>query len=340
MRLGPVFLTFALLAAPATAASFDCNKASSPFELAVCADSTLSKADEDMAEAFYAARGVLSKQASAVVLADQRGWIRFVKRACTDNAEPKTRGRYDADGIACLTNYFARRAETLGKIGTNNGLTTYPVEMFATHADPDPDSWNKVATTEISYAQIDDSGPEAFAFNAYARSLALPALQQSESDNEPGTSDSQFAVELRVVIPQMIGVVINDWYYGHGAAHGNYAITYGQFLRKLQRPVTASDVFAADDWALALKPLVIARLKKSLEAETGETDILWEDELDGVEKVIADPTRWDVTEEGIGFQFEPYEVTAYAFGAPKAAMRWDELSPWLQPGAMALLIGE
>jgi hypothetical protein len=80
-------------------------------------------------------------------------------------------------------------------------------------------------------------------------------------------------------------------------------------------------------------------LKEDAKKVTGDPDSIWAD-LSGLEDSIADPERWDIKDEGIGFQFEPYEVSAYAYGAPEAVMTWKELAPWLKRGARALLTGK
>ncbi len=328
---------FALLAMPATAASFDCSRAESPLEKAICAYPDLGAADEAMAKAFVAARKKLSAPASKIVLDNQRRWIDFVSRACTETATPLQSGSYDPAAIDCLTTLYTNRKDALETIGAIGGVTVYPIDWFRVVADPDQESWSMVGTTVLSYPQIDGSGPDIRAFNAYAKSLIDPVHYKETDEENDGRADYDIKVTVTAVSAATIGVVINDWFYGHGAAHGNYAVNHGLFLRKEQRPLAAHDVFTGTTWALDLKPLVIERLKQAIEDETGETDVLWEDDLDGIENAIADPARWEISSDGIAFQFEPYEVTAYAFGAPQAPMSWDELRPWLAPDALTML---
>jgi len=42
--------------------------------------------------------------------------------------------------------------------------------------------------------------------------------------------------------------------------------------------------------------------------------------------IAIDPLRWDFSEEGLVIQFNIYEVTAYAMGAPTVTIPWGELS--------------
>ena len=339
MSRGYVLVLLALAATPVSAASFDCNKAGTPLEHAICGDPALSQVDTDMANAFSAARKALSPEASARVLAGQRAWIDFVSRACTDTAEPKTTGSYDADGVACLTNLYSQRTQTLGRVGTVDGLTVYSVDSYQVVRDPDPEGWNKVATTEVSYAQIDDTGPEAAAFNAYVQSLASKSGLPDDFGDGDGTADYAQTIEIAGTTPQLIQLAIDDYYYAHGAAHGMYSLAHGQFLRGPERALQAEDVFAGTGWADELALLVINRLKQFAASEYDDAEAIWAEPAD-VAAAIASPDRWNISAEGIGFQFQPYEVAAYVYGAPEAKMSWEELDPWLQPGALTLLTGK
>ena len=244
-----------------------------------------------MASAFAAARRQLSPTASAVILDNQRGWLDYVERACTENAEPMTTGRYDEDGTQCLITIFNRRVAALGEIGSVGDKVFYSVDAFDAAPDPDPESWSSVAISEISFAQMDGDSAEARAFNAYSYDLAANALDPVLTEGLDGTTDTVTAITVNAVLPGLIGLRIDDYFYGHGAAHGNYAITYGTFLRDDMRPLRADDVFAGGDWAKELTPLVIDRLIAATEAETGDVNVLWED-LTGLDQSIADPQRW------------------------------------------------
>jgi len=69
----------------ASAASFDCAKAASRVEKAICADAELSRLDEHLGRFYFAARERLAENASCVE-ADQRQWLRAQRNACADGA--------------------------------------------------------------------------------------------------------------------------------------------------------------------------------------------------------------------------------------------------------------
>ena len=78
----------ALMPLTGQAASFDCKKASTAGEKAICADATLSKLDEELAQAYKQA---LKKGSKESVQAAQKAWLKEQRscgadRSCLENA--------------------------------------------------------------------------------------------------------------------------------------------------------------------------------------------------------------------------------------------------------------
>ncbi len=84
MRLALALLFPPLFTFGASAASFDCARAQSRVEKAICADAELSRLDDHLGRFYFAARERLAENASCAA-ADQREWIRR-RNACADNA--------------------------------------------------------------------------------------------------------------------------------------------------------------------------------------------------------------------------------------------------------------
>ena len=68
-----LFIAF-LLASPSISASFDCSKAQSPLEHAICAKPDLSAADDTLGSAYATALGGLSGDAEQKLRASQNAW--------------------------------------------------------------------------------------------------------------------------------------------------------------------------------------------------------------------------------------------------------------------------
>jgi len=319
LRILAGVVVLALASSPANSASFDCKKATTPFEVAICAKPDLGRADEVLAVSYQTAIGGLSKAALGEVQKGQRAWLDYAQRSCTKDAKLPT-ANYVADDMNCLHSTITNRARELEASRMWGGLRVYTVEDFDVIPDTtaEADAWNKVATREVSVPRIDGTDDEAKAFNAFIEARG-PKLKGAMDE----TSDVSIKAAIEDVTAGRISVSINNWWYGHGAAHGNYDISYLHFLRGEKRALTASDVFAQAGWEEHLGALALAKLDETIEGG------IWEESREEAPKVAADPSRWKFTGEGLVIQYQPYEVTAYAYGAPTITIPWSQLTDYL-----------
>lgn len=335
---------FAPLSLPAMAASFDCAKAGTPFEHAICDNPKLSAADEQLAKTFATAIGGLSDTALDRLRTDQRDWLAFAQLACTKDAKPLTKGSYSSDGADCLTSLFNDRSTVLEGSRMSSGLRFYPIAKYSAVVDPNEvgnaDSSYPLATHQLSMVQIDSDQPFAKSFNqlvaeqAGKLSAAITGDEGSDAA-EDNSSDTDNAITLKEIAgDNRIALDVNTYWYSHGAAHGNYTIGTLNFLKDKARFLEASDIFAAKDWKAKLLELTVAALKD----EHGDNLML--DNPSDIADSVADPTRWDLSDPyGLVIQFQPYEVAAYAYGAPTARVSWDKLQPYLAENAESIRDG-
>lgn len=91
---------------PLMAASFDCRKAASDVEKAICNDKEVSNLDSEMAKAYKALLNALSKAEAAILKKDQGEWLNERESAydSCDRDEPE----------ACLEYEYAVRLAILG----------------------------------------------------------------------------------------------------------------------------------------------------------------------------------------------------------------------------------
>lgn len=341
--LGTIVLLLTLaIAAPANAASFDCGRATTAFENAICDNPKLSAADDKLATAFATAIGGLSKKASGAMRADQRAWLDFAARSCTDDAELLSdAGRYDERQLECLGSAFATR---LGVLEQSRMLGGYRFAVSSRYsALPDPDaaddaeSYFKVATHQLSYPLLDGGDAEAQAFNGFitkAGEDASGSMSEGGDVMDEAQSDSTTDIGLDEVVSNRLSLKVNTYWFGHGAAHGNWSVSYLHYLLNRQRALEASDLFAGDDWQGKLTELSLAELKR----EHG--DNLQLDDSSDISGIVTDPSRWSFASDyGLTIQFEPYEVSAYAYGAPTIVVPWESLTDILAEGADAARYG-
>lgn len=328
MRMAIVVVAGLLMTAGAEAASFDCSKASSALEVAICTNADLSRNDEILAKAYATALGGLSEGPRASMQADQRAWLDYVPKSCSEDASvPES---FNDDQTACLASGFWTRVKTLEQSRMQGGWRFYVSEQSAVIDDPDPEWWGGVATKHFASPRIDDTVSTAKAFNAMMDEADTRLGKMFDSngtmtDTDP-TSDTSVDITVSGVTPHLISMSVDSYWMGHGAAHGNYSISALHYLVGEGRELVAEDVFAGDGWQKTLGDLALAELDRTIDGG------IWEDSRATVPDLAADPTRWSFTDAGLVVQFQPYEVTAYAAGAPTVTIPWPALTDVLADG--------
>jgi uncharacterized protein YecT (DUF1311 family) len=335
MFLSRILLAASLLASvapPAAAASFDCAAASTPFEHAVCDIPELSAADDRLAKSFATATGGLNKESVVLMRGDQRAWLDYAQRACTDDAEPLSRGRYSEMGGSCLVEKFNSRSRALEQSRMIGGHRFFIKSLYAALPDPDevdnPDSYWKVASHDAVMPQLEVEDPWAEAFNRYVMDEAardtetLSLAGASDVADLDATADSSLNIAVKELGgTSRITMAVNSSWFGHGAAHGNWGISYLHYLTAEERGLMASDMFTGENWADTLVEAAWEQLQKEHGA-----DWLQVGSASEIAEIVVQPTRWELSNPyGLVVQFQPYEVSAYAYGAPTITIPWEKL---------------
>lgn len=325
-----------VLAGGASAASFDCRKAETAIEIAICDNPALSDLDERMADAYGTAIDGLSKPALATMRRGQRSWLDFVQRVCSDDGEIPD--AYSDANVECLQLEFTNRTSVLETARQFDGWRVYLDQSYEAIADANPDTnqFSKVASKVVVSPRIDDDGEDAQAFNAFMDEYIAARLSEGGTegggiDLSDSSSDNILRVSIDAITAERITVVVDDYWYGHGAAHGNYTYTYLHYLTGDQRALTARDIFTRKGWQGRLGRLVASALKDQL------GDMMWDDVADDIVGWAGDAGRWNFSPEGLIVQFQPYEVASYADGAPTVTIPWDELERDLARAAMDII---
>lgn len=328
------------------AASFDCTKAVTPFERAICDNPELSAADQRLAATYDTAVGGLSDLARGALKTGQREWLSYAQRACTSDARPLSAGTYDERGISCLLEVFNNRSAALEQSRMVEGRRFFPVARFEALPDPNeadnPDSWFPVARHELSWVELDDAEGFAQGFNDMMRKegdvMAPASPEESDpaaDEGEANSSDTRNTLFIHEVAGQSrISIKAETYWYGHGAAHGNWGQTYRHYLVEEARLMEAGDLFAGAGWEKALQDLAL----QAAEAEHGDNLML--DDPSYLTDVVADPERWELSDPyALIIQFQPYEISPYSYGAPTVRVRWQDLEPYLAEGADQIRYG-
>ena len=176
--------------------------------------------------------------------------------------------------------------------------------------------------------QLDADDPLAEAFNQYVAEMAdnhTDILSQSGGE-EIADLDASADTNVDITVKELGGtsritLEVSTYWYGHGAAHGNWGVSYQHYLTAEDRGLIASDMFAGDDWAGTLVEAAWAQLLVE-----HQKDWLQVESAADIAEIVVEPTRWDLSSAyGLTIQFQPYEVAAYAYGAPTITIPWEKL---------------
>ena len=335
-----------LLAGCATlhAASFDCAKAKTPQEKAICASLALSTADEQMAAAYHAWLVAAEPQWTAGIRDSQRTWLNARQAQC--GAELSL-GQMQT----CLSDAYRARIGDLGQMVQRLGGVTF-VWRAITLTAPDEPGENPVGAPEVnpgfgtlgaSWPQSTAGTPEWAAWNE-AIEDATRKSAQSTGDSaavEPSQwkaaadVDSETTVSIGTVGEQLAAATIATLWDGHGAHPDNGSVEFN-WLLKQKRALRPEDIFLpTSGWDKWLQGRLDQYLHQALDAGLNQDyqSFLPPGEMQKVlQGIVINPNSWTLDGRGLTIVFQPYEVACYACTPSPVTIPWTDLKPYLQPG--------
>jgi hypothetical protein len=227
-----------------------------------------------------------------------------------------------------------------GNAGLRKGAGDYMsvVKTRTVHLYPDtPDS---SPTLEIALSLLESPEDKGFIMNTLYEGLGLDAYARKRlfgydkmyaemrnvAERIPDMSTSAlnwyyneaFAVDARNA---ELAVISREWEYYTGGAHGMRSKNYYVFSLNDRRRLALNDIIQ-DDAKPALDNLVEAALRKLMEipdwiplTEQG----FFEDSVDKLEDFFLTP-------QGLGFQWDPYEIAPYSMGIIELVIPYSELT--------------
>ena len=300
-----VFLLVALVTVPSLgrAASFDCAKAGTAVEKAICGDGDLSNLDDRLAQIYKIAIGRLDARQRDRLRAKQLRWLDSLKDCTNPGVQ---------DTANCLIEDYRDRLEFL-KVITQKAMlgeerivtsATTPFTIgpyqFQTILASAPVCAGQ--TMDVEYPQI--IAPQ----NARTRTwnqMMVPKANDGgdrrrinekpsctpDYDNDFGRDDNQSS-KITIANSRLISVTRKGGYASRLAAHPyNYTQIINVLMGEKVRPLEGEDIFRSDsDWAGRLAELCIAQLK----ADKGLYDGA---DMVSIARQVASPTNWAITED-------------------------------------------
>jgi uncharacterized protein YecT (DUF1311 family) len=331
MRSVIALLAFLALLPAAQAASFDCTKAATPIEKAICTDPALSHADDVMALAYVGAISGLTEEAEIVMRKGQRDWLAFTDTVCSDQSLPGE-DSVTVERPQCLQRLYDARLKVLEQSRMVGGMRFFTADTYKALPDPDGGRF-KLGLKVVSSLRMDGNDSLANAFNAHMRQVTedytgdYTDFAGTQMDDNVANEDNDFLMVLGSVNANRISVELGlDW-YGHGAAHANSSLGNFHFLTAEERPLEVTDIFEGKRWGTELADLVAERA--SVDLRNGEITY----DAETMMQFATDPQRWNFTRAGLMVQFQDQEVTP---GSPAVSVAWGPLRDYLATDADAI----
>lgn len=289
--------------AAAAQPSFDCAKASTVVERAICADAKLAQADRDLATVYGALWGRLTGAARDHLAQDQLRWLANRAKACTGVAE---------DVARCVRQRYVSRIATLK--AESEGPYPFVSEQALVRS-------GKVGTTryviDASYPEFDRPNVD---FSAVNKAFAT-AAQKGADDAVPGSDSGGPGIDqiwtylqsFQLFRPAPTSVsVATTFYVFTGGAHGSSGVTATLVDLHTGRSVAPADVFVTgSEWKRTITEITKADLKRQFVERPGFPEAL---EPAAFDKLMDDPERYLFKADALEIIFNQYDVAAYVMG--------------------------
>jgi uncharacterized protein YecT (DUF1311 family) len=321
-------LSFALLLifSGGRAGAFDCTKAQSPVEMAICGDAKLKTADDALAAAYLSLRDSLNVQGRKALAVSQSKWVRSREESCGS--------REGAELTNCVSSETDRRRRLLlaePESGPGSGSRLMPV--FIQQAG-DPHHYD-VDYTLIRFVKPKSRGENLF--NAEVNILAKGAPLERETEAAPRdmTYAAFTSMALTYASPRLVSAKIESWSFS-GGAHGNGGTSGITIDLGRGAALKASDLFdikAVTALQADCVKQILVQKKDKLEGEDFDpnNDPLYSEKT--VVEYLQSLANWNFWQDKATVTFDAYAIGSYAEGPYECEFAMDNLRKLAKPGA-------
>ena len=299
-----IVASFALLALTTPAIAFDCAKATTAVEKAICASAQLKQLDGQLSEAYAAVKSTSTPAEQKMLARSQKRWI----------AEREYCSGDDTGVDACIAQKTRDRLSLLaGTPESGPGADGKMVPVFLVQ-DGTTRQWD-IDMALVRFADARTAGEKTF------NQLVDAILRQAKpGPHGEDSHDMIYAMEdtlsLTYAGPALISAR-HDFYINEGGAHGNYGTGNINVDMATGRQLTISDVVdtaGAQTLTQWCKTQIDAeRAKRVPDAEDVPYDQKTRDAT--IAETVRDLGSWSIGAGEITVSFDPYAVGAYAEGS-------------------------
>jgi len=327
-----------LAAGTAHAASFDCSKAKTSQEKAICGSPELSAADERMAAAYKALLAATTPEIKPAVRDNQRSWnVKMAADCKTAAAEP------GATLATCLLASYKARIPELNRMLTDGDykfvsksikLTT-PDTPDGGQASPDTVETPGSGTLQATWPESSKDSPQWIAWNK-AMEAAVRKMASSDSRADPPgewlkkwaqDTETTITVSVNYIGARLIAASIDSDWMGHGAAHPDGATSEFNWMINEKRELRPEDVFLPGS---AWDKTIQERCARALQQQLGDgLEQGWQQQL---RRIVLDSRSWKLDGEGLTVILNDESMSPHAAPANPVKVPWIALKPFLQSG--------
>jgi uncharacterized protein YecT (DUF1311 family) len=314
-----------LVLTASAAQAFDCSKAKTKIEKAICAHPDLTAADDAMAAAYDRLRSSLTGNYLKTLSTSQRKWVKGREDQC---------GYLDGGELTdCIRAQTENRRRLLaGEAESGPGASSPMIPVFI-------EQNGAAKRYDIDYTLIKfakPASPGEKLFNAEVDKIAKEAPLGPTTNEAPegATLSASAAMAVAYASPQLVSASNTIWSFD-GGAHGNGGLSNINIDLGKGRMIESKDIFNA----AAIKKLTGDCTAQIAKQKTGKLQIPFnpadDPNYDAAEigKHIADMTRWTLRAGKVTVTFDPYAIGSYAEGSYTCDFVMDNLRAAAKPGA-------
>ena len=309
------------------AGAFDCGKAGTAVEKAICANTTLRDADDAMSAAYAKLKDASDAAAKESMRISQLRWIRRRENCSSDLV---------TDLNDCIGEETAKRQAMLTATAATGPRDGSDLTPWFVQKEGKKGGWD-IDLNLVRFAEPNSAG-EAL-FNREAEALATPALIENSTLNTATIAVRKDQIYAKAVslsptyASRTLISALAEGYDDTGGAHPNTWRRAINIALEEGRHLNFSDLFAREATGIVAKvcndQLVTARKvrteDKTIDLEEG-ADIV-------VLAHVKDLERWSFWADHAIISFDPYEIGSFAEGPYECRLEMAKLRTLAVPGA-------
>jgi uncharacterized protein YecT (DUF1311 family) len=322
MRIWFSLVALMLVAGPAQA--FDCAKAATAVEKAICGEDALKLLDERMSQAYGVVRKLSTEAERPMLARSQKAWIRERESNCPTS---------EAGIFACVTDMTRERLtlfEGRPESGTAPAGRIIPVFIVQ-------EGTAEVYELDVTLLRFADAAtPGEKRLNAIADEIKARVRTGKHGEDTMDRVYSMIeAMSFRFAAPQLYSVEHSFWSFT-GGAHGNGGTQNFNFDPVTGKDYTIDDFFpepAVMQLIASCKEKIIAEKKTRWGSEPYDPaqDFFMQDGVIG--EHVSTFSRWSFNADGASVNFDSYAIGSYAEGTYACTFPTAKLKALARPDA-------